>query len=163
MRPAPARAWDVTSFWRSRTSIIKACKMGEPRRARTCALRPPVQGFVDTSMYLAALVGSKNAACIWPDKLRRIFRKLRLADLQQSCRLPIGERRSVKRPNSHFAIRNVSHGKWNAGASASGMPLKTALPQADSGPFFMHAPGAGDLSGQIVWIASDPPDWTCVL
>jgi hypothetical protein len=92
-------------------------------------------------MYLAAQAGSKNAACIRPDKLRRIFRKLRLADLQQSCRLPLGIEGSIKRSNSHFAVQNVLHGKWNGDAPASVLPLAAVLPQADSGPFFKQAPG----------------------
>ena len=48
--------------------------------------------------------------------------------------------------------------KVYADARASGLPLPPGLPQADSGPFFECAPGAIDLSGEIVWIDSDPPD-----
>src|SRR3954471_24345573 len=91
-------------------------------------------------MYLAGWAGSKNAACIRPDKLRRIFRKLRLADLQQSCRLPLGVGGSIERPNSRFAIRNVSYGKRKTDALASGLLLLPVHPRADSGPFLYSRP-----------------------
>ena len=41
-------------------------------------------------MYVVLYGPSKNAACIEPDNLRRIFRKLRLAVFGRICRLPIG-------------------------------------------------------------------------
>ena len=50
------------------------------------------EGFVDISMYVALFIPSKNAAGTRPDKLRHIFRKLRLAVFWRMCRLPIGLR-----------------------------------------------------------------------
>jgi hypothetical protein len=41
-------------------------------------------------MYVVLDIPSKNAACMQPDNLRRIFRKLRLAVFERMCRLPIG-------------------------------------------------------------------------
>ena len=41
-------------------------------------------------MYVVHYGPSKNAACMQPDNLRRIFRKLRLAVFGRICRLPIG-------------------------------------------------------------------------
>ena len=41
-------------------------------------------------MYVVLDGPSKNAACMQPDNLRRIFRKLRLAVFGRICRLPIG-------------------------------------------------------------------------
>src|SRR4029078_10322754 len=41
-------------------------------------------------MYVVPGGPSKNAACMQPDNLRRIFRKLRLAVFGRICRLPIG-------------------------------------------------------------------------
>ena len=48
------------------------------------------EGFVDISMYVVLDLPSKNAACMRPDNLHRIFRKLRLAVFGRICRLPIG-------------------------------------------------------------------------
>src|SRR5436305_5323029 len=108
-----------------------------------------IRGFVDICMYLVARAGSKNAACMRPDKLRRIFRTLRLADLQQSCRLPLGVGGSRQPAISRFALQNVLPGKRNADGPGSRLPLPSMHPQADSGRFFEHAPGAVDLFGQI--------------
>src|SRR4029079_2810139 len=60
------------------------------RRARTERGPSFRDGIVDTSMYVAVDRRSKTAACMEQNKLHRIFRKLRLAVLRQSCRLPIG-------------------------------------------------------------------------
>jgi hypothetical protein len=59
-------------------------------RRAWCAPRPFGEGFVDISMYVVLGRPSKNAACMLPDNVRRIFRKLRLAVFERLCRLPIG-------------------------------------------------------------------------
>jgi hypothetical protein len=41
-------------------------------------------------MYVARTAASKTPAGIRVPKLRRIIRRIRLADLQRTCRLPIG-------------------------------------------------------------------------
>ena len=48
-------------------------------RRASGAPRPLREGFLDISMYVAPDWPSKNDACMHPDNLRRIFRKLRLA------------------------------------------------------------------------------------
>jgi hypothetical protein len=63
--------------------------VGDVERA-SCAPRPFGEGFLDISMYVVPGRPSKNAACMQPDNLHRIFRKLRLAVFARMCRLPIG-------------------------------------------------------------------------
>src|SRR5689334_20593119 len=88
-RSAPARDSVVAFVWRSRSNIVNACKWGRSRQARNA--RPVLrEGFVDISMYVALNGRSKNGAGTRPDRLVRIFRKLRLAVFWRFCRLPIG-------------------------------------------------------------------------
>jgi len=75
---------------------------------------------VDIRMYVVLARPSKNAACMRPDNLHRIFRKLRLAVFWRMCRLPIGLGKPLGRHRrlvSHFAVANVWHRMQDCGAS----------------------------------------------
>src|SRR5215208_3120922 len=109
------------------------------------------EGFVDISMYVAHTVASKNTACMRPDLLRRIFRKIRLAVFCQFCRLPIGLGSLRAGTRGCFPIlRCRMSGIENriVAAAAGIMRLPASQSQAYSGLFLAGCPARADKSGK---------------
>jgi hypothetical protein len=124
------------------------------------------EGFVDISMYLALAGPSKNTACMRPNYLRCIFRKIRLAVFWQLCRLPIGLGSLRAGTRGCFPILRcrMSGIENRIVAAAAGVYLAAAKPVAGIfRPIFSRVPGAGGQIGETPGVASDPPGWTCVL
>jgi hypothetical protein len=124
------------------------------------------EGFVDISMYVVLNGRSKNAAGMRPDRLVRIFRKLRLAVFWRFCRLPIGRSSllaGIGRLVSHFEARNVWLTEFGSGSRVGEFAVVAAPVMAELRPVFGQAPIPLGRFGKITGVACDPPGWTCVL
>ncbi len=97
------------------------------------------EGFVDISMYVVLDRPSKNAACMQPDYLHRIFRKLRLAVFERMCRLPIGLGSLWARTRGRFPIlrcRMSGIARGIVAVAAGTAPLSPRQPRLYFGPFW---------------------------
>jgi hypothetical protein len=124
--------------------------VGDVERA-SCAPRPFGEGFPDISMYVVQGRPSKNAACMQPDNLRRIFRKLRLAVFGRICRLPIGLGSLLARTRNWFPIlrcRMSGIASRITAAAAGTAPLSPRQSQPDFGPFWAAGSSQSDNSGR---------------
>jgi hypothetical protein len=124
------------------------------------------EGFVDIRMYVVPDRPSKNAACMQPDNLRHIFRKLRLAVFERICRLPIGLGSLWARPRGWFPILRckMSGIASRIGGCRGSERAAVARPVAAIfRPIFGRASAASGKTGERIGVESDPPGWTCVL
>ena len=102
-------------------------------------------------MYVVLYGPSKNAACIEPDNLRRIFRKLRLAVFGRICRLPIGLGKLWTRWRHRFPVltRRMSDIKNGIVAVAAGTTsLTRRQQQAYFRPFLAAGSAQPENSGR---------------
>lgn len=102
-------------------------------------------------MYVVPSRPSKNAACMQPDNLRRIFRKLRLAVFGRICRLPIGLGSLRARTRGRFPIlrcRMSGFAKGIVAAVAGTAPLSLRQPWPNFGPFWVAGSSQSDNSGR---------------
>ena len=102
-------------------------------------------------MYVVHDGPSKNAACIQPDNLRRIFRKLRLAVFGRICRLPIGlgSLRACTRgwiPILTCRMSGIENGIVVAAASTAPLSLRQSRPYF--GQFLAAGSSQSDNSGR---------------
>jgi hypothetical protein len=109
------------------------------------------EGFVDISMYVALAGTSKNTACMNSDNLRRIFRKIRLANFWQLCRLPIGLGSLWRARGAGFPFFAAECLASKAGFWPLRLNKPTLPPgqlQAYSGPFLAGCRRQADKSGK---------------
>jgi hypothetical protein len=116
------------------------------------------EGFVDISMYVVPGRPSKNAACMQPDYLRHIFRKLRLAVFERMCRLPIGLGSLWARSRGRFPILRCRMSGIASGIVATAAPTALLSPsqsQPYSGLILAGRPvGAGKSERESASIAT---------
>jgi hypothetical protein len=102
-------------------------------------------------MYVVLEIPSKNAACSRPDKLHRIFRKLRLAVFERMCRLPIGLSNLRVCRRSRFPIfrcRMSGIANGIVAAAAGSLPLLPRRSTPYFSPFWAGRPSDSDKSGR---------------
>ena len=102
-------------------------------------------------MYVVLDRPSKNAACMRPDNLRRIFRKLRLAVFGRICRLPIGLGSLWARTRGWFPILRCRMSGIASGivaAAAGTAPLSPRQSRPYFGPFWAASSSQSDNSGR---------------
>jgi len=102
-------------------------------------------------MYVVPGRPSKNAACMQPDNLRRIFRKLRLAVFGRICRLPIGLGSLWAHTRGRFPIlrcRMSGFAKGNVATEAGIAQLSLRQSRPYFGPFWAAGSSQSDNSGR---------------
>jgi hypothetical protein len=109
------------------------------------------EGFVDISMYVVLDRPSKNAACMLPDNLCRIFRELRLAVFERMCRLPIGLGSLRAHTSGWFPILRCRMSGIASGiviVAAGAAQLSPRHSEPNFGPFWAAGPSYRNNSGR---------------
>jgi hypothetical protein len=119
------------------------------------------------SMYVAPKQASKHLAGTAASNPRRIIRKLRLALLQRSCRLPLGARQTRRqRKTSTFSRGDCKlsglGGIRGIGVSPRGY-TRSSIPKPAISEQFEIPVRPRRQTLRIIRGASDQTDWTCVL